>query len=311
MRRFLTLIFLLLFFAAGLSAQKTAFENVKIRRHRSAEKRVLVDKYGTLTVDDSARKLIFEGEDHGRIEVGYDEVQQVVSEVTTHMRGGGVSRAISFTEPLFGWIAGSMIASVRVNSHWLYLRYRSGENDASILFGMPESSSAKIVEKATALFGSKMSVTSFPEKAAEIKLSDLKQLKSKEAVRVDEKNHPLPETKPDKATVVVVCPPVAGHRQGSGVQFRIHANDEIVAVNRLGTYSFAYLDPGKYRLVSQQQNASGFEMNLEAGQEYFFLQNTFQNGLSAAETVLSRNSPELVNYLLDGSYFSDWKPKEK
>jgi len=25
------------------------------------------------------------------------------------------------------------------------------------------------------------------------------------------------------------------------------------------------------------------------------------------ETSLSRNSPELVNYLLDGSYYSDWK----
>ncbi len=91
----------------------------------------------------------------------------------------------------------------------------------------------------------------------------------------------------------------------------MYANGEVIAVNRLGTYSFAYLDAGKYRLVSQQQNASGFEMELEAGNEYFFLQNTFQDGLSAAETVLSRNSPELVNYLLDGSYFSDWKPKAK
>jgi hypothetical protein len=176
---------------------------------------------------------------------------------------------------------------------------------------MPESSSAKIVDKATALFGSRMSVTSFPEKAMDIKLSDLKRLKSKEVIRVDDKDHPLPETKPDKATVVVVCPPLAGHRQGAGAQFRIHANDEIIAVNRPGTYSVAYLDPGKYRLVSQQQNASGFDIDLQAGQEYFFLQNTFQNGLSAAETVLSRNSPELVNYFLDGSYFSDWKPKEE
>jgi len=49
-------------------------------------------------------------------------------------------------------------------------------------------------------------------------------------------------------------------------------------------------------------------MDLEAGREYFFLQNTFESGL---RTVLSRNSPELVSYLVEGSYFSDWKPKEK
>jgi hypothetical protein len=79
----------------------------------------------------------------------------------------------------------------------------------------------------------------------------------------------------------------------------------------MGTYSFAYLDPGKYRLVSQQENANGFEMELEAGREYFFLQNTFQEGLTPQVTALSRNSPELVTYLLNGSYFSDWKNKRK
>jgi hypothetical protein len=311
MKRLFALISLLFFFASGLCAQKTSFEDVNLRRHRSAEKRALVDRYGVLTFNDSARKLEFRGDGGDHFDVGYDDVEKVVSEVTTHMRGGGVSRAISIFEPPFGWIAGSALASVHINSNWVYLRYRSGESDTSILLETPEKSSGQIVIKATQVFGSRMSVTSFPEKAADIKLSDLKDLKSKQVVRVDEKNHPLPEMRLDKATVVVVCPPLAGHRQGSGLQFKIHANDDVIAVNRLGTYSFAYLDPGKYRLASQHQNASGFEMDLQAGQEYFFLQNTFQDGLSAAETVLSRNSPELVNYLLDGSYFSDWKPKEK
>jgi hypothetical protein len=147
MKRFVVLICLLFLFASALSAQKTAFENVKIRRHRSAEKRALVDKYGTLTFDDSARKLTFKSETGERIEIGYDEVQKAISEFTTHMRGGGVSRAVTFVEPPFGWIAGSALASVRVNSYWLFLRYRNGENDTSILLGMPESSSAKIVDK--------------------------------------------------------------------------------------------------------------------------------------------------------------------
>lgn len=63
-------------------------------------------------------------------------------------------------------------------------------------------------------------------------------------------------------------------------------------------------------MVSQTENASGFDMELEAGHEYFFLQSTFQ-GVFKAETGLTRNSPELVMYLLDGSYYSDWTEKAK
>jgi hypothetical protein len=307
MKRLFALIWLLLFAASGLLAQKTVFENVKIRRHRSAEKRLLVDRIGTLTFDDSARKLTFKSEAGDHVEVGYDDVEKVVSEVTTHMRAG-VPRALIFVEIPVGAIAASAIAGAHVNSHWLYLRYRSGGVEVPVLIEMPGETSEQIVGKASAVFGTRMNVTSFPEKAADIKPDDLKGLKSKQVVKVDEKNHPLPETKPDKATVVVVCPTLAAYRAGSGPDFRLFGNDEVVAVNRLGTYSFAYLQPGKYELVSQAENANGFEMDLEAGREYFFLQNTFR--LSATETVLSRNSPELVNYLVEGSYFSDWKPKK-
>ena len=41
----------------------------------------------------------------------------------------------------------------------------------------------------------------------------------------------MPEMKPDKATVVVVCPPLAARNAGFGNQFKLHANDEVVAVN--------------------------------------------------------------------------------
>ena len=46
--------------------------------------------------------------------------------------------------------------------------------------------------------------------------------------------------------MVVICPPLAARSAGKGNQFKLHANDQIVAENRQGTYSFAYLDPGKY-----------------------------------------------------------------
>jgi hypothetical protein len=108
--------------------------------------------------------------------------------------------------------------------------------------------------------------------------------------------------KADKATIVVVCPPLAARYEGKGNQFKLHANDQVIAVNREGTYSFAYLDPGKYRLVSHSENAKGFEMELQAGQTYYFLQNIFM-GVWKGQTMLSRNSEELAMYLVDGSYF--------
>ena len=122
-------------------------------------------------------------------------------------------------------------------------------------------------------------------------------------------DNPLPELKTDKATIVVVCPPLAARYSGKGRQYKLHANDHVIAVNRPGTYSFAYLDPGKYRLASQAENANGFEIELQAGQVCYFLQNTFQADLDGGQTVLSRNTPELVLYEVGGSYFADWKRK--
>jgi len=101
---------------------------------------------------------------------------------------------------------------------------------------------------------------------------------------------------------------LAARYAGRGNQFKLHANDRVVAVNKPGTYSFAYVDPGTYRLASQAQNANGFEEQLEAGKTYYFLQNTGQ-GAFKYSTMLSRNSAEVVTYLMSGSYFSVWNRK--
>jgi len=111
-------------------------------------------------------------------------------------------------------------------------------------------------------------------------------------------------SKPDKATVVVVCPKV-GLDPGQDL-LKLHANDRVVAINELGSYSFAYLDPGKYKLISQSDdNDSGFETELAAGKTYYFLQNRLPHG----RTVLSRNSGEVVTYLAADTYLSEWKAK--
>jgi hypothetical protein len=292
-----------------VSAQKTVFDEVKIHRHRSPEKIVLVNKLGTLTFDDSAHKLAYKSDADDHINVSYDDVEKIVFESTTRMRGGVLSYVAGFT-PLAGGIARAAIAGGHVSDYWLYMSYSSGGRDESVLLVVPKHLSGKVITKATSVFGARATLVDYPEKGAAIKMEDLKALKSKQTLRVDKKNHPMPEVKADKATVLVVCPPLAARYAGRGNQFKLHANDRIVAVNRPGTYSFAYLDPGKYRLVSQTENANGFEMELEAGHEYYFLQTTFQ-GVFKDETALSRDSPELVTYLAEGSYFADWKPKEK
>jgi len=306
--RKLTLLWLL---AVGsvLSAETTSFDHVKIHRHRSPEKRVLIDKTGVLSFDDTARTLSFSSSAGDRFEIAYDDVTKVVFDVTTHMRGGALSQVVS-AAGFPGAVAGTMIAAKHVNDYWLFLEYKTRQDRQSTLLEIPKDSSTQVIDRVNNLFGARAKVADFPEKGASVRKEDLPAHKSKQSIKVDHESHPLPEIKPDQATLVVVCPPLAARFSGKGNQVKLHANDQVVAVNRMGTYSVAYLNPGKYHLVSQAENANGFDMELEAGQQYYFLQNIFQ-GSFKYETALSRNSPELVMYLLEGSYHAVWKDKNK
>jgi hypothetical protein len=297
----------------GLAGDVQTFSHIKIHRHRSPENRVLVDKVGALAFDDSNRKLTFEKpaddkfDETIKVEISYDSVTKVVFETTTHMRGGGFAQVISAV-PTIG-MAGPAIASQHVHDYWFLIEYKDGESTRQVLFEASKDASPKVIDIANRLFGSRVSLSDFPEKSESIDPDKLPDHKSKHLVKIDKTNRPTPEIKPDKATIVVVCPPLAARDSGKGNQFKLHANDRVVAVNKAGTYSFAYLDPGKYQLVSQSANANGFEIELEAGQTYYFLQNTFE-GVFKWETALSRNSPELVNYLMSGTYYSDWSRKD-
>jgi len=48
-------------------------------------------------------------------------------------------------------------------------------------------------------------------------------------------------------------------------------------------------------------------MDLEAGKTYYFIQEMVIGAGGRILTMLSRNSPEVVMYLVDGAYLSDWK----
>jgi hypothetical protein len=307
MRRIAVLATLMLLSTLCLAADVATFDHIKIHRHKSAEKRVLVDKVGTLTFDDGSRKLSFSSRAGDEFEASYDNVVKVIFETTTHMHGGVLADVIAQAS-IPGLIAGNALKAKHVHEHWFYFEYKNADHVEPVLLDLPEDSSDAVIAKAKSTFGSRVELPVFQEKAEFVDPEKLPDFNSRHSLKVDKVNHPLPEQKPDKATIVVVCPPLAARYAGAGNQFKLHANDRVVAVNRGGTYTFAYLDPGRYRLISQAGNANGFDIELEAGKSYYFLQNTFM-GAVIGHTTLSRNSPELVMYELNGSYFADWKRK--
>jgi hypothetical protein len=291
-----------LLLAGRTSAQQAAFPEVKTRFSKSPTDRVLVDKSAELVLDDGARQLVVKNAERP-LTVGYDAIQKIVFDVSTHMRGGAMSQ-------LIGGVAGAVIAGQRVNDYWCYLEYRdSGGTVQPYMIEVPKESSANLIEKMRAVFAEKVTVTEFTEKDEPVEKSTLKELQSKHDIKVNKQNHPMPEVRPGQALLVVVAPPLAARFSGKGVQMKLHANDKVVAVNKQGTYSLVYLDPGDYLLVSQAGNAGGFRMTLEAGKEYYLLQDTF-SGMMKAGTTLSRHSKELVMYELNGANLSDWTQKK-
>lgn len=291
-----------LLLAGRTFAQQATFPDVKTRFSKSPTDRVLVDKDVDLILDDTAHQLIVKSPDRP-LTVGYDAIRKVVFDVSTHMRGGAMSMFV-------GGIAGAVMAGQHVSDYWCYLEYSDGKGGVQpYMLEIAKESSPKVIEKMKALFGDRVAVAEFTEEAKSVEKGTLKQLQSKHDLKIDRENHPMPEIKPGKALLVVVAPPLAARYSGKGVQMKLHANDNVVAVNKQGTYCVVYLDPGEYSLVSQAGNASGFRMTLEAGRDYYFLQDTFQ-GMMKASTALSRHSRELVMYELGGANLSTWVQKK-
>lgn len=300
MSRLLLLSLLGLGLLTQLHAQQTTFDKVKVRYNKGGDDVRLVDKNVDLILDDGAKKLIVRGSDRP-IEVNYDDVTKVVLETTRHMRGGALSQMV-------GGLAGAAIAAKKVQDYWCYIEYKQADGSVQpYLLEVAKEVSDQVVDKMRATFGDRVVLAEFPE-AEEVDKNTLAALQTKHDVEVDKKNRPMPELKPDQALVVVVCPPLAARYAGKGNQFKLHANGRVIAVNKMGTYSFAYVDPGEYLLVSQTENASGIKLKLEAGKDYYFLQNTFM-GTWKAKTGLSQHTKELVMYELNGAWHSDWKQK--
>src|SRR4051812_48922945 len=97
--------------------EKAGFNGpVKIRFSKNATDRRLVDKDADFFLDDTARKLTVRNAEHG-LDVKYDDIQKVVFDVSTRMRGGGMSQMV-------GGLAGVAIASKHVSHYWCYIEYK-------------------------------------------------------------------------------------------------------------------------------------------------------------------------------------------
>lgn len=286
--------------ASGDAPTANTFDKVKVRRNKNESDRRLVDKNADLTFDDAEQAMLitYEGQ---RLRVKYSDVIKVVFDTSSHMRGGAAGT-------LIGGVVGAAISAKGVTDYWFYFEYKDADGKAKpFLMEVYKEESERFVEKATAIFGDRVAVVNYPG-GTEIDKNSLKELHAKHSMESNKSSHIAPELKADKALVVVVCPPLAARYSGGGNQFKLHANDQVVAVNKMGTYSIVYLDPGKYRLVSQSENAHGMEIELEAGKGYYFLQNVWM-GTWKGKTTLSRHSQELVTYEMNGAWLSDWKAK--
>ena len=254
-----------------------------------------MDKIGILSFDDDSQKLTFRSGAGDQFAIPYSDITKVVFDTDTH---------------------GTWIASVHVHDRWLYLEYRQGNHSEKVLLVLPRAIYDQATAKSQSLFGERVTIANYLEKGESIVDKDgdldkgrIPDWKSKYSIKLNRTAHPLPEAKSDKATIVIVYPPLAARTTGRGGESKLHANGKVIAVNEMGTYSIAYVDPGKHSLITQSDNADGFEMDLEAGKTYYFIQEMVMGAFGRILTMLSRNSSEVVMYLADGAYLSDWKRK--
>ncbi|MCL4488920.1 MAG: DUF2846 domain-containing protein [Chloroflexi bacterium] len=264
---------LLIPLAVPLFAQPVVFQGLQVRFSRSPSDRRMVEKSAQLILDDSARRLLVKSPDRP-LDVKYEDVTDV-------------------------------ILDQRFN--WCYIEYKRPDGSLAPEVLRAENSWAALGEKLKNTLGNRVRVSETRE-GLSIEKATLKDRDSSHSLTVDKANRPIPEVKPDKALVVVACLPLAARYAGKSNQFKLHANDRVVAVNKMGTYSFAYLDPGEYLLATQAENANGMKVKLDAGKDYYLLQDVYF-GAWKGRTSLSMHEKKVVMYEVGGSYYADWKRK--
>ncbi len=202
-------VYLAIFFFLSTSllfSEDTKFEGVKIRRHKSADKRELVDKVGVLSFEDDGQKLTFRSGAGDQFAIPYSDITKVIFDRDTH--------------------GSATMASIHLHDRWLYLEYRQGDHSEKVLLVVPKATYDKATAKSQSLFGDRVTIADYAEKGEsvdkdrDIDKRRIPDWKAKYSVKLDRTAHPLPEVKADKATIVVVCPPLAASVTGFWGEFK-------------------------------------------------------------------------------------------
>jgi hypothetical protein len=334
----LGILALLLLLAISTAAQQATFTDVKVRFVKP-NKREMDEKGADLVLDHAARRLRVKSSDRP-LDVSFDDVQKVVVEVDT------LGRKANFGASFVGLAAGGLLFGNTIatsidkpfdNDHFVYLEYRQ-PNGSFAPYGLTigKQSVPQALKELQAAFGDRLLVPRFDEKSEEmdkaqftsgraaiagpdsvpVLVGDTQQILSgKVPLRYinTDKQHPLPELRPDKALVVVATPATIMKRIGPEKHYGIaylDANYVLVGVTGPGCYTFFYLDPGEYFLVSQTYDFVGLRLKLEAGKDYYFTQSLYAKGFRL-RSFLTRHSKELVMYEVAGSLWSDWGLESK
>lgn len=288
---------------AGAWAQPVSFPKVEIRYNSSSKEPARVHQSGVLSLDATAKKLSFQPNAKGpSFETTYDNIKRVVFDPVTHERGGG----FAVLGAMGGGVGaiGAIKAERPVSGYWMVVEYTQPDGHVEkAMLEIPANESLEVEAAIKAMVGDRAR-TAEVRLASMVKNNTLKEYKANFRQSDDWKDRPMPELKPGMALVVVVCPRhfVLTANQWAG-QYRLHANDRVILVNRQGTYGFANLEPGDYQLASQTAMASLLPVTLEADKAYYFLQVPMSNGANQ----LSQHSEEIVMHELSGTAYSRWE----
>jgi len=285
---------LLLNTAASALAAPEAY-NVKVLQAVQAPDRRLFEEDGVLTIDADSRALVIKAK-HQSARIPFDDVDRIVFDVNAHMRGGNKGSL------LFGIVGALTIDAKTIQDYWCYISYTSAGSHMATVIELPKDVSGAAKDRIAGLFPGKTTAAELTDKVEAVAKDSL-DTKSKFDLTIDPR-HPLPEPQPDKALVIVMMPGTnPGDRMGR-VQFRVFVNGRVAFVNRMGTYCFAYLDPGDHIIASRYGDGGGLRMTLDAGQSYYLFDNIVLKGQS-----LSRQTKELAMFEMDGLDYADWKVK--
>jgi hypothetical protein len=302
-------------------AQQTTPTKIKVR-FKDDKKRQQVDQDAALRIDESARRIVVLSKEHPR-ELGYDDVQKIIIEPDSHAGN------IGFGAALTGFVAGGLLFGGKIataidnplkTDHVVYIEPKKPDGKTTPLVLVLEKDSVpEGLKRIKATFGDLVVLPVFDEQPEQI---DKKQFKSAEPFEVKGSalEHPMPLARPEQALVVIAAPLGGSFRpietnKTTPFYANVLVNDQVLAVNAPGSYSFFYLGPGEHLLITQAMvdkklvDVTGLRIKVEVGKEYYLMQTIYIGG--GMKSFLTRHSREVVMQEVNDLLWSEWKPKKR